>query len=285
MNSQPNIKAFVAGWPVIHSRSPALHQFWFQQNKIAGSYEAIAVEPDHFEEFIGQIQEQGFSGGNVTIPHKEIAFELASKTDEIADLLGAVNTLWLEEGLVCATNTDAYGFAANLDEFTPGWRKGSNAVVLGAGGASRAVIHAILEAGYSNVQIVNRTVSRARILVDRFGERCSSHPWDALNELLTDASLLVNTTSLGMKGQDSVATPDLDLLPVDGIVTDIVYTPLMTPLLVAAQARGLKTVDGLGMLLHQGVPGFERWFGVRPDVTSALRRHVLNDGGSESPRS
>lgn len=285
MISQLPIKAFVAGWPISHSRSPALHRYWLEQYGIAGTYEAIAVQPEDFGSFVGNISEQGFVGGNVTIPHKEAAFGLAAKTDEIADLLGAINTLWHEEGKLCGTNTDAYGFTANLDEFAPGWRAGSTAIVLGAGGASRAVVQAILEAGYSNVHIVNRTASRARSLAERFGARCSFHAWRELNEITADANILVNTTSLGMEGQDETPTPELRALPSGAIVTDIVYSPLVTPLLVAAQTLGLKTVDGLGMLLHQGVPGFEKWFGVRPNVTNALRKHVLHDGGPEGQES
>ncbi len=274
-------KAFVTGWPITHSKSPALHGFWLDQLGINGSYEPLAVAPENFKIFIDEFVQQGFAGGNVTIPHKEAAFQLVEKTDEIANLLGAVNTLWNEDGVVQGTNTDAYGFTANLDDNASGWREGTTAIVLGAGGASRAVIQAILDVGYSNVHIVNRTQSRAHALADRFGERCNPHKWEALDELMSDTNFLVNTTSLGMAGGGDAPIINVEPLPAKAIVTDIVYSPLITPLLASAQARGLKTVDGLGMLLHQAVPGFEKWFGARPEVTEKLRQYVLGASNSQ----
>jgi shikimate dehydrogenase len=268
-------KAFVCGHPIAHSRSPMIHGYWLRQFRVAGSYAAIDVAPDAFPQFVKRLGSNGFVGGNVTIPHKEAAHSLVGRRDEAAELIGAVNTLWLEEGTVCGGNTDAYGFAANLDESAPGWERGRRAVVLGAGGASRAIIFALQQRGIKDIRIVNRTVERAVELAHRFGGGVSAHGTAALAELLGDADLLVNTTSVGMHGGDAPA--DVTRLPDHAIVTDIVYVPLLTPLLAAASARGLKTVGGLGMLLHQAVPGFERWFGIRPVVTAELRELVVAD--------
>jgi len=268
-------KAFVTGWPVSHSKSPDLHGFWLREHKVEGSYEAFPVEPEKFPAFLESIKDSGFCGGNVTIPHKEIAFECIEELDQAAKAIGAVNTIWLEGGVLCGGNTDAYGFAANLDEQAPDWRKGKAALVLGAGGASRAVLFALLEADYSKIWIVNRTISRAQELCQHFGEGCSFHGLEEMDDLLGEADLFVNTTSLGMQGSEKAQLPDFSILPKSSVVTDIVYTPLMTPFLQAAEVNGLKTVDGLGMLLHQAVPGFEKWFGPRPKVTSALRKYIL----------
>ncbi|TIN17947.1 MAG: shikimate dehydrogenase, partial [Mesorhizobium sp.] len=198
------------------------------------------------------------------------------RRDQAAEEIGAVNTLWFEDGTLWGGNTDAHGFAANLDDYAPGWAGKGPAVVLGAGGASRAVIHALKERGVADIRIVNRTLSRAIELRDRFGAGVSAHGMAASSELLGDAGLLVNTTALGMHGNEGLSA-DPARLPDHAIVTDIVYVPLETPLLAAARARKLKTVDGLGMLLHQAVPGFERWFGVRPQVTAELRAIIIAD--------
>jgi shikimate dehydrogenase len=271
-------KAFVCGHPIAHSRSPMIHGYWLKKYGIAGSYEAIDVAPEDAAGFFARLRESGFAGGNVTIPHKEAAFAAAIRRDEAAEKIGAVNTLWFEDGVLCGGNTDAEGFAANLDERAPGWTKAGAAVVLGAGGAARAVIQALKERGFTDIRVVNRTVSRAIELADRFGPDVSAYP-AATQELLADAGLLVNTTALGMAGKDGAgelpANPEK--LPRHAIVTDIVYVPLETPLLSAARRRGLKTVDGLGMLLHQAVPGFERWFGRRPEVTDELRAMIVAD--------
>jgi shikimate dehydrogenase len=269
-------KAFVCGHPVAHSRSPMIHSHWLQQFGIAGSYTAQDIAPDDLPTFLASFPEQGFVGGNVTIPHKEAAFALVAQRDEAAELIGAVNTLWRREGALHGGNTDAYGFAANLDDQAPCWAKSRSAVVLGAGGAARAVVFALQQRGISDVRIVNRTVERARELAYRFRGGATGHSWNALADLLSDADLLVNTTSLGMHGED-VTVPKLGNLPEHAIVTDIVYVPLQTPLLAAAAARGLKTVDGLGMLLYQAVPGFERWFGIRPTVMPELRNIIVAD--------
>lgn len=272
-------KAFVCGHPIAHSRSPKIHGYWLRKYGIAGSYEAIDVAPDDAAEFFATLGERGLAGGNVTIPHKEAAFAAAARRDEAAERIGAVNTLWLEDGVLCGGNTDAEGFAANLDERAPGWTRAGPAVVLGAGGAARAVIQALKERGFTDIRVANRTVARAVELADRFGAGVSAHPAAATGELLADAGLLVNTTALGMAGKGGAdelpANPEA--LPRHAIVTDIVYVPLETPLLKAARECGLKTVDGLGMLLHQAAPGFERWFGRRPGVTEELREMIIAD--------
>ncbi|WP_404925784.1 shikimate dehydrogenase [Mesorhizobium sp. ORM16] len=269
-------KAFVTGHPIKHSRSPKIHGHWLARYGIDGSYQAIDVAPQDFAEFLSTFQANGYLGGNVTIPHKEAAFALVERRDEAAQQIGAVNTLWLEGGQLWGGNTDSHGFAANLDDHAPGWAINGPAVVLGAGGASRAVIHALKQRGMSDIRIVNRTLARAVELRDRFGAGVSAHGMAATGELLADAGLLINTTALGMQGNEGLAA-DPALLPDHAIVTDIVYVPLETPLLAAASARKLKTVDGLGMLLNQAAPGFERWFGVRPQVTPELRALVEAD--------
>lgn len=270
------VKAFVCGHPIAHSRSPKIHGHWLRELGIAGSYEAIDVAPEQFAEFIGALAGRGFKGGNITIPHKEAAFCLAQKRDEAAEAIGAANTLWLEKGALCASNTDAYGFLANLDEQAAGWDAGKVAVVLGAGGSSRAIVHALASRGFADIRVVNRTLARAVELADHFGARVSAHEPAALQEILADASVIVNTTSLGMKGVGALPA-DPAHMPETAVVTDLVYVPLTTPFLAAAKQHGLKTVDGLGMLLHQAVPGFEKWFGRRPEVTAALRSLIVAD--------
>ncbi|MBZ9737067.1 shikimate dehydrogenase [Mesorhizobium sp. CA18] len=269
-------KAFVTGHPIAHSRSPKIHGYWLAQYGIDGSYQAIDVAPADFAAFLNSLGDNGYRGGNVTIPHKEAAFAGVARRDHAADEIGAVNTLWFEDGLLWGGNTDGYGFAANLDDHAPGWAANGPAVVLGAGGASRAVIHALKERGVKDIRIVNRTLARAEELSRHFGAGVSGHGAGALSELLADAGLLINTTSLGMHG-DATLSADPAGLPGHAIVIDIVYVPLETPLLAAARTRGLKTVDGLGMLLHQAVPGFERWFGRKPEVTPELRRMIVAD--------
>jgi shikimate dehydrogenase len=271
-------KAFVCGHPIAHSRSPKIHGFWLKQYGIEGSYTAIDVAPEAFGNFLNNIAADGFAGGNVTIPHKEAAFHLVGRRDAAAEAIGAVNTLWLENGSLWGGNTDAYGFAANLDEQAPDWDKADTALVLGAGGAARAIIHALKERGFRQIRIVNRTVERAEALADQFDKGVSAHSLAASSEFLPETGLLINTTSLGMHGNMEIPV-DPSALPDAATVTDIVYVPLETPLLAAARARGLKTVDGLGMLLHQAVPGFERWFGVKPTVTRELRDMIVADLG------
>jgi shikimate dehydrogenase len=269
-------RACVVGWPIAHSRSPLIHGHWLARHGIPGSYERVAVPPDEAPRFFADFARSGFVGGNVTVPHKEAALAACVRVEPAARAIGAVNTLWIEQGELCGTNTDAIGFLANLDESAKGWdRIPGPAVILGAGGAARAIAWGLIGRGFT-VRLVNRTLSRAEDLALRFGSGTTAHGWDALPGLLPDCRLLVNTTSLGMSGKGDLA---IDLTPLrgDAVVTDAVYVPLETPLLAAARARGLTVVDGLGMLLHQAVPGFERWFGVRPTVTPELRALILAD--------
>lgn len=271
------LRAFVTGFPIRHSRSPMIHNHWLGQFGINGHYEALEISPDDFAAFIGHLREgRIYRGGNVTIPHKEAAYRLADRPDELAEELGAANTLWLEDGLIHATNTDGHGFTANLDRHRLGWDKIATAVILGAGGASRSVIQSLRNRGINEIHVVNRTIDRARQLADHFGPSIHAQPIDALAEMLKGAGLFVNTTSLGMEGSEAMAI-DFSPLAEGALVTDIVYVPLKTSFLAQAEEQGFSTVDGLGMLLHQAVPGFEKWFGRRPVVDQQLRQLVIND--------
>ncbi len=267
--------ACLIGWPAAHSRSPLIHHYWLRTLGIEGGYNIEAVPPEGFAEFVLHLSAHGFVGANVTIPHKERALAL-SAPDARARAVGAANTLWYDGGELRSTNTDIEGFLHNLDAAAPGWDAAEEALVLGAGGSSRAVVFGLIERGFKRVHLANRTIDRARALADQFG--ASVHPvaWDAIGELLPDAGLLVNTTSLGMHGQPPLAI-DVSRLPSHAVVADLVYVPLETALLAAARARGLRTADGLGMLLHQAVRGFELWFGQRPEVTPELRALVEAD--------
>lgn len=270
------MKAFVIGHPIAHSRSPLIHGYWLERHGISGTYERIDIAPDDLERFVRNLPESGFIGGNVTIPHKEETCRLVDRLDEAARAVGAVNTLWLDGGAICGGNTDATGFAADLDVHASSWRSAKSALVLGAGGASRAILHALTTAGIADIRLVNRTFARAEELSERFGTGIQAHHWQDANDLASTSDLVVNTTSVGLNGQGEMPL-DVAQLPANATVVDIVYTPLQTPLLAAAAKRGLKTVDGLGMLLHQAVPGFERWFGVRPQVTDRLRGIIVAD--------
>jgi shikimate dehydrogenase len=252
-----------------------IHHYWLRTLGIAGGYVIEAVPPDEFKDFLFRLSLRGFVGANVTIPHKERALAL-SKPDARARAVGAANTLWFENGELCSTNTDVEGFINNLDACAPGWDKCEDALVLGAGGSARAVVFGLLDRGIKRVHLANRTLARARSLADQFGAGVLPVAWDAVDDLLPRAGLLVNTTSLGMKGQPPLEL-DIARLPSHAVVADLVYVPLNTPLLAAARANGLKTADGLGMLLHQAVRGFELWFGRRPEVTPELRALVEAD--------
>ncbi|MGE3305785.1 MAG: shikimate dehydrogenase [Rhizobiaceae bacterium] len=269
-------RAFVCGHPIAHSRSPMIHGHWLRTHGIDGSYGAVDVAPEDFAVFFDGLAQAGYAGGNVTIPHKEAAFARVAHRDAAAQAIGAVNTLWLEDGQVVGGNTDVTGFLANLDEGAPGWDSAKVAVVVGAGGAARGIVYGLQQRGIRDIRIANRTHARAAELADHFGAGVSAHGSDALREISADAGLLVNTTSLGMHGASELPA-DPAWLPATAVVHDIVYVPLETPLLAAARGRGLRTVDGLGMLLHQAVPGFEKWFGVRPTVTPELRALVVAD--------
>ncbi len=268
--------ACVLGWPVEHSRSPLIHGFWITQLGIDGEYRREAVPPERIDEFIRNLGAHGYVGANVTIPHKEAALQL-SRADERAKAVGAANTLWLERGTLYSTNTDVEGFLNNLDAEAPHWDRGlQDAVVLGAGGTARAVVYGLLQHDIARIHVVNRSLARAVALREQFGERINPLRWDALNGVLSGAGLVVNTTSLGMTGHAPLIV-DLGLLSPNAVVADVVYAPLQTPLLAGARARGLRAVDGLGMLLHQAVRGFELWFGARPQVTPQLRKLVEAD--------
>jgi len=267
--------AFVIGHPIAHSRSPLIHGTWLAAYGIDGSYTAIDVDPLDLPRFFARLREGEFVGGNVTIPLKEAVFALCDSVDPLARTIGAANTLVRQpDGGVHGFNTDFMGFLGNLDQNAPGWdRNLGEAIVLGAGGACRAVLVALRERGIGRVHLLNRTVDKAAALAATMGESVRPGPLAAFRDLAPRAGLLVNTTSIGMHGSRFDDLP-LDSLPPTALVTDLVYVPLETPLLAAARARGLRTVDGLGMLLHQAVPGFAAWFGVTPEVTPELRARV-----------
>jgi shikimate dehydrogenase len=268
-------RACVIGWPVEHSRSPLIHRYWLKRYGIDGAYEKEAVRPEELARFLGLLGAHGYAGANVTLPHKEAALQLSSVADEAARTIGAANTLWLDKaGRLCASNTDAYGFIINLNAEAPDWNKGRRPVmVLGAGGAARAILHGLLREGASSNLLANRTRDRAEALAQAFGPAVSVVDWEDRHKALTGCGLLVNATSLGMTGKERLDI-NLAALQTDAVVADIVYSPLETKLLAAARERENRVVDGLGMLLHQAVPGFARWFGVRPEVTPELKAHV-----------
>jgi len=271
-------KAFVIGYPIKHSRSPLIHGHWLAEHGIDGSYEPIEVAPADLPAFLDRIRSGEFVGGNVTVPHKEEAYRLVDFRDLDTDHLKAFNTLSQQQtadGIaIYGQNTDLYGFLANLDQEAPGWDANvENAIVLGAGGAARAVAAALALRVSGRVRVLNRTLDRALALADDLRGGIDGHALDAFPILAPDTQLVVNTTTIGMHGT-RFENLDLSLLPKSALVTDIVYVPLVTPLLADAQALGLRTVYGLGMLLHQAVPGFEAWFGVRPEVTPALRAKI-----------
>jgi shikimate dehydrogenase len=268
--------ACVIGWPVEHSRSPLIHGYWIKKYGLDAEYRREPVPPEQFKSFVGSLAKRGYVGANVTIPHKETARTL-SKADDRADKVGAANTLWRDGGTLRSTNTDVEGFINNLDAAAPGWNRGlETVVVLGAGGTARAVIYGLRDRGVPRIHVVNRTFERAEGLQKDFGDRVHPVRWEELGGLLSGAGLLVNTTSLGMTGKPPLAI-NLNRLPASAVIADVVYAPLETALLAAARARGLRTVDGLGMLLHQAVRGFDLWFGVRPEVTPELRALVEAD--------
>ncbi|MEW7008951.1 shikimate dehydrogenase [Lentilitoribacter sp. EG35] len=270
-------RAFVVGHPISHSKSPLIHDYWLKKYGLEGSYEAVDVSPDEYPSFIQMLKldDAEFLGGNVTIPHKEQTFKLVDYVDDIAAQIGAANTIYKEGGKLHATNTDVYGFTANLDDFDKGWRKGKKAIVLGAGGASRAILFALKQIGFDEVFLFNRTIERAENLAQAFGNYITVLSVNELQSGLQDADLFINTTSLGMGGT-KVPSLDFTVMADDALVTDIVYTPLITPFLQMAMDQNIKIADGFGMLLHQAVPGFEHWFGERPQVTKELREIILS---------
>jgi shikimate dehydrogenase len=279
-------KAFVVGHPIAHSRSPLIHGHWLKQHGIDGSYERIDVPPAEFPAFLGDFAGRGFVGGNVTIPHKEAAFAIVDRRTARAERVRAVNTVWRQDGALWGDNTDVLGVMAHLDEsLGPAWDgEVGTALVLGAGGAARAVVAGLSDRPVERILVANRTSDKARELARELARdvagadpsRLAAVAWGDLDRAVAGAGLIVNTTSLGMTGQPPLPL-DLSGARRDAVVADIVYVPLKTPLLAAAEARGLRTVDGLGMLLHQAVMGFRRWFGVEPSVTPALRALVVAD--------
>jgi len=269
------IKAFVIGHPINHSRSPLIHGAWLAEYGIDGSYEAIDVAPADLPAFFERLRGGEFAGGNVTIPHKEAVFALCDEVDPLARRIGAVNTLVVRAGKVIGSNTDYLGFLGNLDAAVPGWSDGpADAMVIGAGGAARAVLVALQRRDGGRVHILNRTLANAQALVDDIEGPFEAHGFEAFAELAPRTGIVINTSSIGMHGT-RFDWLDLELLPKSTLVTDIVYVPLLTPLLAEARTHGLPTVDGLGMLLHQAVPGFEAWFGIRPTVTPELRARIV----------
>lgn len=273
-----NKKACVIGHPISHSRSPLIHGYWLKTYGLEGSYGREDVAPAEFKTFIATRFRETYVGGNVTLPHKEEIFKLVDQTLPRAQKLKAANTIWFENGKLIGDNTDSFGFLANLDQLASGWdcnlRK---AVVLGAGGASASIIAALMERGASEIVLVNRSADKARAMAERFPDApITVSSFEMINVTLDQADVLVNTTSLGMVGQPDLEI-DLQALPISALVTDIVYVPLKTGLLKTARLRGNRTVDGLGMLLHQARPGFERWFGKAPEVTDELRRIIEDD--------
>jgi shikimate dehydrogenase len=265
----------VIAWPAGHSRSPLIHNYWIKQHKLDAEYRREAVPPEKFAAFVKDLRGNGYVGANITVPHKEAALA-ASEPDDRARAVGAANTLWYDDGTLQSTNTDVEGFLANLDIAAPGWDRGlETAVVLGAGGGARAVVFALLQREVGRVYVINRTRDRAQALKKKFGAPVHLAGWNEITGLLGGAGILVNTTTLGMVGQ-----PPLEInlrCPASLVVADLVYAPLETGLLASARARGLRTADGLGMLLHQAVRGFQLWFGVRPEVTPELRAMVEAD--------
>lgn len=267
--------ACLIGWPAAHSRSPLIHHHWLRSMDIPGGYSIESIPPEGVAEFVMNLSKHGYIGANVTIPHKERVLKLTAP-DRRARAVGAANTLWYDHGTLRSTNTDIEGFIDNLDHCAPDWDHADEALVLGAGGSSRAVVFGLLERGVKRVYLANRTMERAEAMVTQFGSCVRPLPWTDVGNVLPHAGLLVNTTSLGMSGQPPLGI-HLDLLPAQAVVADLVYVPLETPLLAAARARGLRVADGLGMLLYQAVRGFELWFGRRPEVTPELRSLVEAD--------
>jgi shikimate dehydrogenase len=276
-------RACLMGHPVAHSRSPMIHGYWLKTLGIPGAYELKDLTPEAFPAFIANLAGNGYVGGNITAPHKEAAYRLVASRDAAAEAVGAVNTLWLENGKLMAGNSDTHGFVANLDDRAPGWNvTGCRAVVLGAGGAGRSAVYGLKERGVE-VHLVNRTVARAEELAARFGPRVTAHGFDAVPRLLREADLLVNCTSLGLAGKPPL---EIDLAPLkkSAVVYDVVYVPLETGLLAAARKRGHRTVDGLGMLLQQAGFGFRKWFGGNPEVTPELRALLEADIAAKTPK-
>jgi shikimate dehydrogenase len=269
------IKCGVIGHPIAHSKSPIIHNHWIQKHGLAGNYTAIDIAPDDLHNGIQRLIDENYAGFNVTVPHKQSIFALCHEVDDTARMIGAVNTVSIRDGKLHGTNTDAYGFIENIRQSIPAFDFAAGmCVVLGAGGAARAVVHGLLEAGATDIVITNRTEEKSKTICAMDDQKIMSVAWDDRSSILKKSSMLINTTSLGMTGKDPLEI-DLSALPKEALVTDIVYAPLMTDLLMSAQLRGNPVVTGIGMLLHQARPAFEKWFGVLPDVDEELQHKVL----------
>jgi len=263
------------GWPVMHSRSPMIHNYWFKQQGLQGTYLPLAVEPGKLEAALRALQPLGFSGCNLTIPHKQDALAIVDEIEDTARKIGAISCVVAHpDGRLVGSNNDAPGFIRNIQQFDPHWRADAGpVVVIGAGGASRAVCYGLMQAGAKEIRLVNRHLERAQTIAQEFGSVIQPCPWAVRNDLMAGAAMVVNTTSQGMVGQTALDI-DLSLLPTTALVADVVYIPLETPFLAMARLRGNRTVNGLGMLLHQGPLGWKAWFGIEPTVTDELRTMV-----------
>lgn len=267
--------AGVMGWPVMHSRSPMLHNYWMREHGLAGTYVPFAIAPDRLGPALRALHPLGFAGCNLTIPHKQQAMEIVDEVDDVARRIGAISCVTVRpDGSLAGTNNDCFGFIHNLRQVQPDWRADAGpAVVIGAGGGARAVCYALKQEGAPGIRIVNRSHARAEQLAVEFGAPLKALRWEERHDALDGAGLVVNTTSQGMTGQPALDLR-LDALPLSALVADIVYVPLETPLLAEARRRGHRTVDGLGMLLHQGRPAWKLWFGIEPAVTAELRELI-----------
>jgi shikimate dehydrogenase len=275
-------KACIVGWPVAHSRSPMIYKYWLQHHGIAGDYVKEAVSPDDIDAFLAGLTGRGYAGCNITVPHKGAAFRAIQVKHPPAIACGSANLLWMQDGTLHGTNTDTFGFMTNLNLTVPDWKRpDAAAVVLGAGGSTRTILYGLLDAGVTQIRLVNRTRAKAEDLARQFdpaGAKITVMDWDQRSAAVNNASVVINSTSLGMKGEGS---PGVDFSKADKrtVVTDIVYVPLETAFLADARKAGMRTVDGLGMLLHQAVPAFETYYGLRPVVTPELRALVVADLG------
>ena len=270
--------AGVMGWPVMHSRSPLMHNYWFAQQGLAGTYVPLAIEPGKLAPALRALHPLGFSGCNLTIPHKQDAMAIVDEVDEVARKIGAISCVVVRpDGSLLGANNDWLGFLGNLKQQQPGWRADAGpATVIGAGGGARAVCHGLMQEGAREIRLVNRTLERAQAIAGEFGGPIRVLPWEERHDALDGAATVVNTTSQGMVGMAALDLR-LDRLPKAALAADIVYTPLESPFLAAARERGNPTVNGLGMLLHQGLPAWKMWFGVEPTVTPELRELMERD--------
>ncbi len=267
--------AGVMGWPVTHSRSPMLHNYWFRQHGLAGTYVPLAIRPEHLAAALRGLHPLGFAGVNVTIPHKQEAMKIVNEVDALARSIGAISCVIVKpDGSLAGTNNDCYGFIHAVRQEQPGWRADAGPIaVIGAGGGSRAVCYGLAQEGAREIRLVNRTFERAREIAAQFGGPIKALPWEQRHDALEGAAMVVNTTSCGMVGQSELDIK-LDKLPKIALVADIIYIPLETPFLAAARKRGNRTVNGVGMLLNQGRPAWKAWFGIEPEVTAELRAMV-----------